>query len=160
MIWFLLGLVLAGGMWLLKVMEAPRKLCSILYWSSFASSAAALLMMITAISMRCYIMWRPPVGNLYDTIIFICTVVVAVFFLIEFFTRERIAATLAPLMGLGLVLLARRFEVGDAKDHMDPLIAVLNSNYWLTTHVITVTMGYAAGLLTAFCRSPTSCFAA
>jgi ABC-type transport system involved in cytochrome c biogenesis permease subunit len=150
MIWFLLGLVLAGAMWLLKVMAAPRRLCSILYWSSVASSAAGLLMMVTAISMRCYIMWRPPVGNLYDTIIFICTVVVAVFFLIEFFTRERIAATLAPLMGLGLVLLARRFEVGDAKDHMDPLIAVLNSNYWLTTHVITVTSGYAAGLLTAF----------
>jgi len=150
MIWFLLGLVLAGAMWLLKVMAAPRRLCSILYWSSVASSAAGLLMMVTAISMRCYIMWRPPVGNLYDTIIFICTVVVAVFFLIEFFTKERIAATLAPLMGLGLVLLARRFEVGDAKDHMDPLIAVLNSNYWLTTHVITVTMGYAAGLLTAF----------
>jgi ABC-type transport system involved in cytochrome c biogenesis permease subunit len=49
-----------------------------------------------------------------------------------------------------LVLLARRYEVGDAKDHMDPLVAVLNSNYWLTTHVITITLGYSAGLSSAF----------
>jgi ABC-type transport system involved in cytochrome c biogenesis permease subunit len=50
---------------------------------------------------------------------------------------------------VGLVLLARKFEIGEAKDHMDPLVAVLNSNYWLTIHVITVTAGYAGGLLTA-----------
>jgi ABC-type transport system involved in cytochrome c biogenesis permease subunit len=52
-------------------------------------------------------------------------------------------------MGTFLILLARLFEVGDAKDHMDPLVAVLRSNYWLSTHVVTITLGYAAGLVTA-----------
>jgi ABC-type transport system involved in cytochrome c biogenesis permease subunit len=33
---------------------------------------------------------------------------------------------------------------------MDPLVAVLDSNYWLTTHVLTITLGYSAGLLSAF----------
>jgi ABC-type transport system involved in cytochrome c biogenesis permease subunit len=33
---------------------------------------------------------------------------------------------------------------------MDPLVAVLDSNFWLTTHVITITLGYSAGLLSAF----------
>jgi ABC-type transport system involved in cytochrome c biogenesis permease subunit len=46
--------------------------------------------------------------------------------------------------------LARRYELGEANDHMDPLIAVLDSNFWLTTHVITITLGYSAGLLAAF----------
>jgi len=32
---------------------------------------------------------------------------------------------------------------------MDPLIAVLDSNFWLTYHVITITLGYCAGLLSA-----------
>ncbi|MFM2171386.1 MAG: cytochrome c biosis protein CcsA [Verrucomicrobiota bacterium] len=150
MIWFLLGLLVAGAFWFLRIFEVPRWIQTSAKVSSLVCTGLGLLYMIIVISMRCYIMWRPPVGNLYDTIIFICTVAVIVLLLIEWFTKEAIAATLAPLMGLSLVLLARRFEVGDAKDHMDPLVAVLNSNYWLTTHVITVTMGYAAGLLTAF----------
>ena len=150
MIWFLLGLLAAGLYWFLKIFEVPHWMQKTALVGSLLCTVLGLGYMIIIISMRCYIMWRPPVGNLYDTIIFICTVAVIVLLLIERFTREAIAATLAPLMGLALVLLARRFEVGDAKDHMDPLVAVLNSNYWLTTHVITVTMGYAAGLLTAF----------
>lgn len=150
MIWFLLGLLIAGSFWFLRIFEVPRWLQKSAKVASLLCTGLGLLYMIIIISLRCYIMWRPPVGNLYDTIIFICTVAVLVLLLIEYFTKEAIAATLAPLMGLALVLLARRFEVGDAKDHMDPLVAVLNSNYWLTTHVITVTMGYAAGLMTAF----------
>ncbi len=150
MVWFLLGLLTMGLRWFLKIFEVPGWVLKTASISSLICTGLGLLYMIMAISMRCYIMWRPPVGNLYDTIIFICTVAVAVLLLIEYFTKEGIAATLAPLMGLALVLLARRFEVGDAKDHMDPLVAVLNSNYWLTTHVITITMGYAAGLMTAF----------
>ena len=150
MIWFLLGLLIAGSFWFLRIFEVPGWIQKSTKVASLICTGLGLLYMIIIISLRCYIMWRPPVGNLYDTIIFICTVAVLVLLLIEYFTKEAIAATLAPLMGLALVLLARRFEVGDAKDHMDPLVAVLNSNYWLTTHVITVTMGYAAGLMTAF----------
>jgi ABC-type transport system involved in cytochrome c biogenesis permease subunit len=56
---------------------------------------------------------------------------------------------IAAFGGAALILLARKFELGDAKDHMDPLVAVLDSNYWLTIHVITITLGYASGILTA-----------
>jgi ABC-type transport system involved in cytochrome c biogenesis permease subunit len=65
-------------------------------------------------------------------------------------TKRRFALGVAPILGVLLIVLARRYEVGDAKDHMDPLVAVLDSNYWLTTHVITITLGYSAGLLSAF----------
>ncbi|MFR4224244.1 MAG: hypothetical protein ACLT38_11965 [Akkermansia sp.] len=34
-------------------------------------------------------------------------------------------------------------------DHMDPLVAILRSNFLLSTHVITIVLGYAAGLLAA-----------
>ncbi len=65
-------------------------------------------------------------------------------------TRRRFALGIAPILGTLLIILARRYEVGDAKDNMDPLVAVLDSNYWLTIHVLTITLGYAAGLLSAF----------
>ncbi|NNM30458.1 MAG: cytochrome c biogenesis protein CcsA, partial [Akkermansiaceae bacterium] len=56
---------------------------------------------------------------------------------------------IAPVMGFIGLVLARRFEFGDGTDTMDPLIAVLRSNFWLMTHVLTITAGYAAGLLAA-----------
>jgi ABC-type transport system involved in cytochrome c biogenesis permease subunit len=95
-------------------------------------------------------MQRPPVGNLYDTIIFIAATVVLISLLIEWMTRRRFALGIAPILGTLLIILARRYELGDAKDNMDPLVAVLNSNYWLTIHVLTITLGYSAGLLSAF----------
>ena len=70
--------------------------------------------------------------------------------LTEWMTRRRFALGIAPILGTVLIILARRYELGDAKDNMDPLVAVLDSNYWLTTHVITITLGYSAGLLSAF----------
>jgi ABC-type transport system involved in cytochrome c biogenesis permease subunit len=70
--------------------------------------------------------------------------------IVEWLVRRRFALSLAPILGAALVLLARRFELGDARDHMDPLVAVLNSNFWLTIHVITISLGYSAGLLSAF----------
>ena len=110
---------------------------------------AGFAMSVIAITTRCMIMQRPPVGNLYDTIIFIATASVAFALVFEWFTRRGFALALAPVAGMILILLARMFEVGDAKDHMDPLVAVLASNFWLTIHVITITLAYAGGLLTA-----------
>lgn len=94
-------------------------------------------------------MERPPIGNLYDTIIFIAAAVVFLGAITELMTRRRFALGLLPIGGAILILMARLFEVGDARDHMDPLVAVLRSNFWLATHVITITLGYAGGLVTA-----------
>ena len=118
--------------------------------SLLGSTLAGLGYCIIAIVKRCIIMQRPPVGNLYDTIIFIATTVVLFSLIVEWMVRRRFALGIAPILGTALIVLARRFELGDAKDHMDPLVAVLDSNFWLTIHVITITLGYSAGLLSAF----------
>ncbi len=41
------------------------------------------------------------------------------------------------------------YESSQAVAHMDPLVAILRSNFLLSTHVITIVLGYAAGLLAA-----------
>lgn len=143
---FLMGTVLAIGMWM-----TGRNLAGTIFkWGVWAMSLSGLVFVIIPIVKRCIIMQRPPVGNLYDTIIFICAAVIILGALIELLTKRRFALGMLPISGVMLILLARMFEVGDAKDHMDPLVAVLRSNYWLTTHVISITLGYAAGLVTAF----------
>jgi len=142
---FIIGTITAFAMWMSGGLASR-----IFSWLTLASCVAAVTLCTIAITQRCLIMERPPVGNLYDTIIFIASSVVIISLLIEWMTRRRFALGLAPILGAMLIVLARRYEVGDAKDNMDPLVAVLDSNYWLTTHVLTITLGYAAGLLAAF----------
>jgi ABC-type transport system involved in cytochrome c biogenesis permease subunit len=146
LVYFIIGTLTALAMWTVGKGKAGR----ILTWTTFAATVTGLVYCIIAIVTRCIIMQRPPVGNLYDTIVFIATTVVFISLLIEWMTRRRFALGVAPILGTLLIILSRRFELGDAKDNMDPLVAVLNSNYWLTIHVLTITMGYAAGLLSAF----------
>ena len=109
----------------------------------------ALALMIAGITHRSIIMGRSPIGNLYDTILFIGATGVLVLLLVELLTKRAVALGLAVFMGLACMFLARRYEIGDAKDHMDPLVAVLKSNFWLSTHVVTVTIGYMGGLAAA-----------
>jgi ABC-type transport system involved in cytochrome c biogenesis permease subunit len=143
---FIFGTLTAFAMWTVGKGRVGR----VLSWLTFTSTAVGLILCIIAMVQRSIIMQRPPVGNLYDTIIFIAATVVMISLLVEWMTRRRFALGVAPILGTLLIILSRRFELGDAKDYMDPLIAVLDSNYWLTTHVLTITLGYATGLLAAF----------
>ncbi len=146
LVFFIFGTITALAMWTV----GQGKAGSILYWITLATTAAGLVYCIIPIVKRSIIMQRPPVGNLYDTIIFIGATAVLIALIMEWMTRRRFALGVAPILGTLLIILARRYELGDAKDNMDPLVAVLDSNYWLTIHVLTITLGYAAGLLSAF----------
>lgn len=143
---FLLGTLTALAMWTVGRSGAGRALS----WATLLFTFGGLALCVMALAYRCIIMQRPPVGNLYDTIVFIAATVVAFSLLVEWMTKRRFALGIAPMLGTVLIVLARRYELGDAKDHMDPLVAVLDSNFWLMIHVITITLGYSAGLLSAF----------
>ena len=145
MLFFLAGTLAALGMWAMGRSLAGR----IFSWITFGLTFIGFVLCVIAMVQRSLIMARPPIGNLYDTIIFIGTTGVFLALLIEWMIRRRFALGLAPIIGVGLFFLAGRFETGDATDHMDPLVAVLDSNFWLATHVTTITLGYSAGLLAA-----------
>jgi ABC-type transport system involved in cytochrome c biogenesis permease subunit len=145
LVMFLLGLLVSLFVWI----TAGSKVSRYLTWGAALVLSLGVMFLFVAILVRSLIMQRPPVGNLYDTIPFITIVAVVLLLIIEAMTRRRFALGIAAVLGvLGLVL-ARRFEIGDAKDNMDPLVAVLDSNLWLTVHVITIVKGYSAGLLSA-----------
>ncbi len=119
------------------------------YWIAYAVTSIATLYIIAGIAHRSYIMDRPPVGNLYDTMPFIVAACLALLLLIELISKDGIMLAVATVLGIGGIVLAKQYEVSQATDHLSPLRAVLKSNYWLTTHVITITLGYAGGLITA-----------
>ena len=140
--WFLLAFVLAAVTWLV-----PRN--KMLWWASMAVSIAGLGMLTYDLTLRCLITGHPPIKNLYDTFLFIAAVGALLLLATEFVMPRRVAFAAAPFLGALLIMFARIYEVTNASDTMDPLVAVLDSNFWLATHVTTINIGYAAGLVAA-----------
>ncbi|YCM43832.1 cytochrome c biogenesis protein CcsA [Verrucomicrobiaceae bacterium 227] len=130
------GWMVTGGKWAVGIR-----------WSSILFYVGGFLYLTGGIVHRSILMDRPPVGNLYDTIPFITMGATLVLGVAEWLTRRNLLLSLGSLLGVAGLFLAFRYEVGDANDHMDPLVAVLKSNYWLATHVVTVTIGYSGGLM-------------
>lgn len=115
----------------------------------FPAVVLPTLLVATGITLRCVIQGRPPVLNLYDTIIFITLVGATVSLITEWINRQRVALVVASLLGSLGMFMAGRYEVNvDAAqgDTMRSMVAVLDTNFWLATHVTTVNIGYAAGL--------------
>jgi ABC-type transport system involved in cytochrome c biogenesis permease subunit len=109
---------------------------------------AALLLVVLALVphtagliARMVIMGRPPVTNLYATFIFAGWICAVLGLVVEWFQRNALGTLMAAVSGLGLLLVSGRFD--DSGDSMGVMIAVLDSNFWLATHVVTISIGYA-----------------
>ncbi|GMU91200.1 MAG: hypothetical protein AMXMBFR4_02580 [Candidatus Hydrogenedentota bacterium] len=139
---FVLVFVLVAISW---IAPAARSIDAAALWGLFVPTA----LLIIGITYRCIIRGRPPVSTLYETILFIAAVAVVCAIAIEFMNRQRIALSVGSVLGAMGMFLANRFEEQQGVDTMPELIAVLDTNFWLSTHVTTVTMGYSAGLLAA-----------
>ena len=61
--------------------------------------------------------------------------------------RRGLGLSLAAVFGALGMFIANSFEALEGRDTMQPLVAVLDTNFWLASHVTTVTIGYGAGLL-------------
>jgi len=92
---------------------------------------------------------RPPVTNLYSSAIFIGWGAVVLGILLERIYRIGIGNIVASFAGFVTLLIAHNLALDG--DTMEMLRAVLDTNFWLATHVVVVTLGYAstfvAGLL-------------
>ncbi len=89
---------------------------------------------------RMIIMNRPPVTNLYETFIFASWITVILGLILEFSGKKNIGLLTGSISGLILLIISGRYALEG--DTMGMLVAVLDSNFWLATHVITITIGY------------------
>ena len=106
-----------------------------------------------AVVSRILILERAPVSNLYETFVFVALIVVLLGLIMQSIDKKYLYSTLSSsISGFILLLIASKFAMEG--DTMKVLIAVLNSNFWLSTHVISEMIGYAgvslAGLLGHF----------
>lgn len=117
-------------------------------WGRPLNNAATALACVTvavhtfALILRVIISEKPPVTNLYSSAVFIGWGCVVLGIGMDMYFRHGIANFVAGLTGMGTMLVARFLE--SSGDTMPRVEAVLNTSFWLSTHVTLVTLGYTA----------------
>jgi cytochrome c-type biogenesis protein CcsB len=91
---------------------------------------------------------RPPVTNLYSSAIFIGWGAVLLGLILEKFHKNGIGAVVAS--GIGFITLIIAHHLALEGDTMEMMRAVLDTNFWLATHVVAVTVGYASTFVAGF----------
>lgn len=95
---------------------------------------------------RVYIAGRPPVTNMYETVIWMSFGAVAFALSFEAIHRNRYFLLAAsPIAVLSLVLADTQPVILDPA--INPIMPVLRNNFWLTVHVLTIVLSYAAFFL-------------
>ena len=102
----------------------------------------ALLIHTVGLISRMYIQGRPPVTNLYSSAVFVGWGAVLLGAFLERFYRNGIGAAMAALVGFCTLIIAHHLAMDG--DTLEMMRAVLDSNFWLATHVVIITFGYSA----------------
>jgi ABC-type transport system involved in cytochrome c biogenesis permease subunit len=97
---------------------------------------------------RMYLEGRPPVTNLYSSAIFIGWGAVILGMVLEKIYRDGIGCVVAGSAGFVTLIIAHNLALSG--DTMEMMRAVLDTNFWLATHVVAVTLGYASTFVAGF----------
>ena len=143
---------------------APFYLCMVLYVAAFLCAIVSWLWLGTTLRQaafrvlligltlhtlglvtRMMLEGRPPVTNLYSSAIFIGWGAIILSTAIELFHRNAIGTAVASIVGFATLLIAHHLSLSG--DTLEMMRAVLDTNFWLATHVVVITLGYSATFL-------------
>jgi ABC-type transport system involved in cytochrome c biogenesis permease subunit len=108
----------------------------------------ALLIHTAGLIYRIVLQGRPPVTNLYSSAIFIGWGAVILGLILEKVHKNGIGAVVSAGMGFITLIIAQNLALDG--DTMEMMRAVLDTNFWLATHVVVVTLGYASTFVAGF----------
>jgi ABC-type transport system involved in cytochrome c biogenesis permease subunit len=129
-------------------------LLSWLAWPNVLGRTAVLLLLFTfllhtaGLVTRMYLQGRPPVTNLYSSAIFVGWGAVLFCLFLERLYKNGVGSVCGSAIGFLTLLIAQNLQWDG--DSLEMLRAVLDTNIWLATHVVVVTLGYAATFLSGF----------
>ena len=137
---YILAFLLLGFSWI----TAPILLKKIAYFSLIIG----FLIHGGGLCLRMYIMQRPPVTTLYESIIFVSFIANLCAIILEYIRKDGLGIFIGSISGAIFHYIGFKYSVDG--DTMGMLVAVLNSNFWLATHVTTITIGYGTSLMAGF----------
>ncbi len=141
---FYVGMILYVGAFVLAVLSwmfLPRELRV----AAYLVLTLAFLVHSGGLLARMWLQGRPPVTNLYSSAILVGWGAVLLAIFMEWFYRYAVALATAALVGFGTLIVAH--HLGTGGDTMEMMQAVLDSNFWLASHVVVITLGYSAMFL-------------
>ncbi len=115
--------------------------------AAFAAAAAGLIVHTAGLAARMALQGRPPVTNLYSSAVFVGWTAAAAGLWLERRFQDGLGLLCACVVGFSTLIIAHHLAAQG--DTMEMMRAVLDSNFWLTTHVVTITLGYGAMFLAA-----------
>jgi ABC-type transport system involved in cytochrome c biogenesis permease subunit len=136
--WIYLAAFLLAALSWFKWTEPARR-------SAFGLVALGWTVATIGIATRMWLEGRPPVTNLYSSALFIGWGSVALCLVLEILYKNAIGTAAAGLIGFATLIIAHHLAL--AGDTLEMMRAVLDSNFWLGTHVVVVTTGYASTFL-------------
>lgn len=116
--------------------------------AAFALIALAFVIHTFGLGARMYIQSRPPVTNLYSSAIFVGWGAVLLGLILERYQRQGFGSAMAAMVGFITLVIAHNLAA--TGDTLEMMRAVLDSNFWLATHVVIITLGYSAMFLAGF----------
>ncbi|MGA2174442.1 MAG: cytochrome c biogenesis protein CcsA [Verrucomicrobiota bacterium] len=141
MVIYIAAVILGCAFWI-NLSEPVRR-------TGFALLALAFIIHTVGLGLRMWLEGRPPVTNLYSSAIFIGWGAVALGMILERIFKGGIGLVSSGLIGFVTLIIAHHLALSG--DTMEMLRAVLDTNLWLSTHVVVITIGYSsmfvAGLL-------------
>jgi ABC-type transport system involved in cytochrome c biogenesis permease subunit len=122
-------------------------------WEWLRVTAAYLLTLSVLVTMcgigyRMWLMGRPPIINLYSSATFIAWAAPVLGLVLERFWRNSIGLVVGSVISSLCLVIAHYLSL--ERDTLEMLRAVLDTNFWLATHVVTVTLGYASTFVAGF----------
>ncbi len=116
--------------------------------TAFYLIGLALVLHTAGLIFRMVLEGRPPVTNLYSSAIFVGWGAVLLGWILERIYRNGIGSCVAALIGFSTLIIAA--HLSKEGDTMEMMRAVLDTNFWLATHVVCITIGYSATFLAGF----------
>jgi ABC-type transport system involved in cytochrome c biogenesis permease subunit len=110
--------------------------------SAFWLALVVVVIHTLALALRMYIQARPPVTNLYSSAVFIGWGCVMLCLFIEYLFHNGFGVAGGAVLGFATLIIAH--HLGGSGDTLEMMQAVLDTNFWLATHVVAVTTGYTA----------------
>jgi len=133
---------LYGAAWVLLLATWPMQRRAG-YWMAVAVFTAGVAMHGYGVFLRTMISGRPPVTNMYESVVWVSFGAALFALVLEMIFRPRFFLAAVVPMAVVMLVLADMFPAV-LDPSIGPLVPVLRSNFWLAVHVPAVTLGYSA----------------
>lgn len=117
-----------------------------IYRGAWGFAILAFLFHSYGFGLRMYLTGRPPVSNMYESVVWVSWGCLVFSMIFEAIYRRRFILIAGSIVGV-ICLIVADLAPTILDSSLQPLEPVLRSNMWLTIHVLTITLSYSAFFL-------------